>query len=385
MQSNATGAFASLTEVGTGGAVVNTSYYATSSPTGSGNVIGAPDNAESSTTGGYINGSTFAAGGSGTITRVVLKYYYRITGYGASDVPSLGYRLNGANTVTKIDTGNVADTYPPDPAYTLDITSALGTWTWTDIQSLVLWNRVNRIGGASTRVRVDAFEVNVTTSDSSNYSLNITTDTASVPDDTSHYLEINYSRDASDTYGVYVWNGTAWNNRSSLNDPIGAWVVKNITLNPNEYNSGNPRIRYIDENPAGTSQGNISIDYQRIHGYTPGIPGGYHLDVRMNTSGIPDAANQKLQLMYNATGDNFTLQLYNGSSFLWDDKETLNKTATTLVEVPLKVDYLLSDGNFGPYTVNNLPRYYVLVRYLDNRDAGPGGKLYLDYQRVYSS
>jgi len=156
-------------------------------------------------------------------------------------------------------------------------------------------------------------------------------------------------------------------------------------LNTGDYNGGIPRIRYINENPAGTSRGNLSIDYQRIHGYTPGIPGGYHMDIRTNTSGIPDAVNQKLQLMYNATGDNFTLQLYNGSSFLWDNKETLNKSAITMVEVPLTMDYLLSDGNFGPYTVNNLPRYYVLVRYLDNRNAGPGGKLYLDYQRVSSS
>ncbi len=89
--------------------------------------------------------------------------------------------------------------------------------------------------------------------------------------------------------------------------------------------------------------------------------------------------------MYNATGDNFTLQLYNGSTFLWDNKETLNKSSTTPVEVPLTTDYLLPEGNFGPYTVNNLPRYYFLVRYVDNRDAGPGGRLYLHYQRVSSS
>ncbi|MBU3966177.1 MAG: hypothetical protein KKG76_02210 [Euryarchaeota archaeon] len=384
MQSNVTGAFANLTEgAGTGGGGGSTSYYATSSPTGHTNVIGAPNNIWDSVDRTRITGSSFASGGSGTITKVVLKYYYSITNFGG-DIATVGYTLNsGGDTIAKTENGNVIYNYP-NPKYILDITSALGTWTWPDVQSLTLWLYVTKVGPASTMANVDAFEVNVTTSSSTTYSLNINTDTASVPDDTNHYLEINYSRDAADTYGVYVWDGTDWNNRSSLNASVGTWAIRNISLNPSEYNSGNPQVRYIDEKPMGTSQGNISIDYQRIHGYTPGIPGGYHLDVRTNTSGIPAAANQKLELRYNATGDNFTLQLYNGSSFSWDDKETLNKSAMTLVEVPLTADYLLSDGNFGPYTVNDLPRYYVLVRYEDNRNAGPGGKLYLDYQRVYS-
>ncbi len=294
MQSNATGAFANLTEGGMSGGSGVASYYATSSPTLHNNVIGAPNNVLDSINKNRITGSGFAMGGSGTITKVVVKYYYSITLYGAGDIPTVGYTLNSVDTTVKTDTGNLAYNYP-NPTYTLDITSALGTWTWADAQSLALWLNVAKTGAASTTANVDAFEVNITTSGTATYSLNITTDTASVPDDTSQYLEINYSRDAADTYGVYVWNGTDWNNRSSLNASAGIWALMNITLNPYEYNGGNPRIRYIDEDPAGTSRGNLSIDYQRIHGYTPGIPGGYHLDVRTNTSGVPAAANQKLQ------------------------------------------------------------------------------------------
>lgn len=383
MQSNATGAFANLTEGGTVGSSTVAGYYATSSPTLHNNVIGAPNNVLDSINKNRITGSGFAAGGSGTITKVELKYYYSITSYGAGDIPTVGYTLNSVDTTAKTDTGNLAYNYPY-PTYTIDITSVRGTWTWADVQSLALWLNVAKSGAASTTANVDAFEVNVTSS-GTEYILNITTDTASVPDDTSYYLEMNYSRDAADTYGVYIWNGTEWNNRSSLNYPAGTWSLLNITLSPAEYNGGNPRIRYIDEDPAGALRGNLSIDYQRIHGYTPGIPGGYHLDVTTNTSGIPYAANMKLQLMYNATGDNFTLQLFNGSGFSWDDKEILNMSSTTPVEVPLAMDYLLPDGNFGIYTVNNLPRYYVLVRYVDNRDAGPAGKMNLHYQRVYSS
>jgi hypothetical protein len=100
------------------------------------------------------------------------------------------------------------------------------------------------------------------------YRLNMTTDTTSVPVDKSYYLEINYSLDAGDTYAVYVLNSTDWNKRADLNATPGSWNVKSILLNPNEYNGGNLRIRYMDENPEGTSQGNLFIDYQRIHGIT---------------------------------------------------------------------------------------------------------------------
>ena len=397
MQSNVSGAFANLTEgAGTGGG------GGTSNATAS--VKGTSDTTtdviadlQANDTIGPDPSSVVASDGWYTVDKSNIMYIDSFnTGGMVGSVSSatlwmmysveVGY--SGTNRVRWGRQGAVLNTTGIQPldgqkyqvqSYNL---FAQGVNTLSEISTLNI-EFTNNDGSGPDAVSFDYVWIQVTYSGATTYSLNITTDTSSVPDDTSHYLEINYSRDAADTYGVYVWNGTDWNNRSSLN-ASGTWAVRNISLNAGEYNGGNPRVRYIDENPAGTSRGNLSIDYQRIHGYTPGIPGGYHLDVRTNTSGIPDAVNQKLQLMYNATGDNFTLQLYNGSSFSWDPKETLNKSAMTLVEVPLTTDYLLSDGNFGSYTVNNLPRYYVLVRYLDNRDAAPVGKLYLDYQRVYS-
>ncbi|MDD5473807.1 MAG: Ig-like domain-containing protein [Candidatus Methanoperedens sp.] len=214
------------------------------------------------------------------------------------------------------------------------------------------------------------------------YSLNITTNTTSVPVDTNYYLEINYSRDANEAgYDVYVFNGTAWNNRGSLTSL--SWAVSNITLNVGEYNSGTPRIRYIDQTPTGSTQGNLYIDYQRIHGYTPAIPAAYRLDVTTNTTSIPDASTQVLQLRYNVSSDNFTLQVWNGSA--WDYRTTLNDTVMSYRNITLLSGDLQPDGAFTGGIVD-LNKYYVSVRYV-GITASPTqqGKLYLDYQRVYSS
>ncbi len=231
----------------------------------------------------------------------------------------------------------------------------------------------------------DDIYFNITTSGVTNYNMNITTDTASVPVDTNYYLEINYSRNANETYNVSIYNTTTWNvNRGSLNAAAGTWALLNVSLKSGEYNSGNPRIRYIDIDPSGTSRGNLSIDYQRIHGYTAGILAGYHLDVTTNTEDVPDAVTQTLQLRYNvsAAGDNFTLQVYNGTD--WDIRATLNQTSMTLLTIPLQIEDLQSNGTFSPSTVSDLNRYYVQVRYLDESELKMG-RLYLDYQRVYSS
>jgi hypothetical protein len=230
--------------------------------------------------------------------------------------------------------------------------------------------------------------INVTVAyGTSAYGLNITTNTTNVPEDitSNYYLEINYSRDAGETgYGVFVFNGTDWDFKGYLTSI--PWTVANFTLSSSEIINGNVDVLYLDQTPAGPTQGNLYIDYQRVHNITPAVPAGYHLDIRANHTGIPDAGSHKLQIRYNATGDNFTLQVYNGSKPGWDNKAALNMTSSmTLIEVPLNVDYLLSDGDFGSYTVYNLPRYYVDVRYVDKRSAAPVGKLYLDYQRVNSS
>lgn len=379
MQSNATGAYADLIEgVSIGGAEKNTSYYATYSETGQPNVVYAPDNSFSSVTSGRILGGNFGAGGSGAITKVVLKYYYSITEYDATDVPTAGYTLNAVKTTVKTDTGNVAYNYP-NPTYILDITSARGTWTWADIQSIDIWLNVLKSGATQTRANVDSFEVNVTTANAT-YSMNITTNTANVPVNTNYYLEINYSRNANETgYNVYVYNGTAWNLKGSLASL--AWSVANFTLGSTEVINRNVSVRYSDQTPAGTGQGSMFIDYQRIHGYMPGIP-TYSLNVTTNTTSISDASNRQIfQLRYNVSGDSFILQIWNGSA--WNNRTTLNDTSMSTRSIILQPDEMLPYGTLiGNVALVNT--YYVIVRYIDLNASTTKGSMYLDYQRVYT-
>ncbi|VVB91223.1 Bacterial Ig-like domain (group 1) [uncultured archaeon] len=247
-------------------------------------------------------------------------------------------------------------------------------------QIKLMYNWTNAIFNNS--LGIDLINVTVAYT-ASTYSLNITTSTTNVSQDvnSNYYLEINYSRDAGETgYDVYVYNGTDWNLKGSLTSS--SWSLANFTLGNSEIINGNVNVLYLDQNPAGGVQGNLYIDYQRVHNYTPAVPAGYHLDIIANTTGIPDASSHKLRLRYNATGDNFTLSVYNVTA--WNIKGTLNNSAMTYVEVPLNTDELLPDGIFTPFTVNSLNRYYVLVRYVDE-SYSKQGKLYLDYQGVFSS
>ncbi len=326
----------------------------------------------------YIDGfNTTGIGAS--ISAVTLWVQYSVEpGYGGNRWVRWALQGTGlSNTGIRPSNGDV------DVINSYDL-FAQGVNTVSEISTLDIDFR-NNDGGGSDAVSFDYVWIEVSYNGASTYDLNITTDTTSVPVDTNHYLEINYSRDASDTYNVSIYNGTAWNaNRGSLNAAAGTWSVLNVSLTTGEYNGGNPRIRYIDTNPSGTSQGNLYIDYQRIHGYTPAVPVGYHLDIITNTTDVPDANIHILQLMYNvsASGDNFTLQVYNGTS--WDTRATLDQTSMTVLNIPLQSGDLQPDAIFTPYTANSLNRYYVLMRYLDESESKQG-RLYLDYQRVYSS
>jgi hypothetical protein len=86
--------------------------------------------------------------------------------------------------------------------------------------------------------------------------------------------------------------------------------------------------------------------------------------------------------MYNVSGDNFTLQIWNGTA--WNNRTTLNDTSLSYRNITLMPEELISEGASAG-NAGSISRYYMLVRYLD-LDASPTrqGSLYLDYQRVYS-
>ncbi len=151
--------------------------------------------------------------------------------------------------------------------------------------------------------------------------------------------------------------------------------------NASNYDSGGGQIklRYnwtgaAVNNSLGVDMVNVTVFYS-----TGGV---FRLNVTTNTTGIPDAGAQVLQLRYNVSNDNFTLQIWNGSE--WNNRTTLNDTVMSYRNITLQPSELLSDGTMAgnAATIN---KYYMLVRYLDLNPGATPGRLYLDYQRVYSS
>jgi hypothetical protein len=176
-----------------------------------------------------------------------------------------------------------------------------------------------------------------------------------------------------------IWNYTTstWENTQNLTAT--SWIQNNVTLTSNHISGGLVKTIFTDQTPLGTTQGNIGIDYQRIHGITTGTPSVYRLNITTNTTDIPQTSNHTLQLRYNVSRDNFTLQLWNGSS--WNNRTTLNDTSLSYRNVTLFSNELILYSNAG-----GINKYYTLVRYLDvNASATQQGAFYLDYQRIYNS
>ena len=110
--------------------------------------------------------------------------------------------------------------------------------------------------------------------------------------------------------------------------------------------------------------------------------GSYQLNVTTNTTDIPDASIHTLELRYNVSGDNFTVQLWNGSS--WNNRTTLNDTSLSYRNITLYPEELIFNGTLAG-NAGSINKSYSLVRYLDlNASVEQQGMLYLDYQRIYN-
>jgi hypothetical protein len=295
MQSNATG-FASITEIGTNISsryswsftppiINNESWNFSTTSCGTNCVVRAGSN----TTDGVPAGSLFAGLSAttnsdrtaitswrspnitwtnGTPLKAILNFSFRVTRLtsASTTATSAVFLINPNGVKKQINQSRIYTTqssWGNFSNYSINVTDFSLNGNYSILLNTTLFTTNN---GAIVNISWDNPTI---TLNQITYRLNMTTDTASVPVDTRYFLEINYSRDAGDTYGVLVLNGTDWNKRADLNAIPGTWNVKSITLNLNEYNGGNPRIRYMDENPGGTYQGNLFIDYQRIHGINP--------------------------------------------------------------------------------------------------------------------
>jgi hypothetical protein len=222
-----------------------------------------------------------------------------------------------------------------------------------------------------------------------NYSMNIATNISSIPSDTQYTLQTNYKLGNTNEagYNMDIWNfaSSTWENTQNLS--AASWTQNNVTLTSDQISGGQVKTRFTDQTPTGTASGDLFIDYQRIHGFTEGIPAGYHLDITTDTSNIPEANTLPiLQLKYTVSGGNFTVLIKNVTTSGWDSVTTLNASGMPYRNITLKQDELLPDGTFPsdvPY-VSAINKYYVQVHYIDESPL-LNGTLNLDYQRVYSS
>ena len=161
-------------------------------------------------------------------------------------------------------------------------------------------------------------------------------------------------------------------------------VIKGASGNASNYDAGSGQIK-IKYNWTGSTQNNsLGVDLLNVT-VNYHVVGVYQLNITSNTTGIPNTTNptnHELQIKYNVSGDNFTLQVWNGAALV--NKTTLNKTSPDYYNYTLSSNELQPDGSTTGGTVGNIDQYYVLVRYVDLTPDVVQGNLYLDYQRVYS-
>ncbi|MDP3106268.1 MAG: hypothetical protein Q8M95_16875 [Candidatus Methanoperedens sp.] len=199
------------------------------------------------------------------------------------------------------------------------------------------------------------------------------------------------------SYGDPLTNVSIFNNASGLWEslsPIGfsggttpaqhVNTVVGASGNASDYDAGSGQIK-IKYNWTGSTQNNtLGVDLLNVTvNYAAG--GVYRLNITSNTTGIPNTTlptNHELQIKYYVSGDNFTLQVWNGAAFV--NQTTLNKTSPDYYNYTLSSNELKPDGKTTDGTVGDIDQNYVLVRYVDLTSNGVQGNLYLDYQRVYS-
>lgn len=148
--------------------------------------------------------------------------------------------------------------------------------------------------------------------------------------------------------------------------------------------TGNYRIRFADAKvatgSADTTRYMFRIDeFMVIFKYTI-----YSLNITTNITDIPDASTSThtLQLRYNVLDDDFVLQIWNGSA--WNSRTILNDTSPSYRNITLLPEELIPYRTLAG-SAGSINSYYVLVHYLYlNANTAQQGRLYMDYQGVYS-
>jgi len=200
---------------------------------------------------------------TGTITKVEIAAKYRyVNDSGGGPYGNDEIMLECAVVCTTAASQNYALGFTYSTRY-LDVTSSRTSWTWSEITQIgVKATYVANSAEDKVDLNVDALWIRVSTT-TTTYLLNSEWRFALVPAGSSHDLLITYHV-TGDTFAVQVWDGSNWNQRGSTLTSPAAGSLYSYTLQGGEYQGGSPKIRFVDLAPAGTTQGQLFVDYARV-------------------------------------------------------------------------------------------------------------------------
>lgn len=205
-----------------------------------------------------VSGFTLPASANG-VSAVTIGFEGRKQSSGGSDPQvRLSYSVGGVTGATTA-TATLATT--TDGHVTATVT-ADRAWTVAALASLAV--RVEVTNNPSRDAGIDHVYATVqySTAPTTVYALDARLDFASVPAASGHQVQLRY-RTTGDTFTVQVWDGSTYTTRGGTLSSTSA-AVWTYTLAAAEWNGGAPRLRIVDADPAGTTQGTVAIAYARV-------------------------------------------------------------------------------------------------------------------------
>jgi hypothetical protein len=210
-----------------------------------------------------------------------------------------------------------------------------------------------------------------------NNELDIEFNTTGVASADNYYLQLNYSTDGSENFGVEAYNHTSdgWDSLTGNLDQS-TYTLKEYTLDSDHVSgSGYVRIKYkgLTETDDSTSS-NLYIEYHRVRSYTVAK---YSLQVTYTLDDFPTDRDNYQVRFYGATnrssgGDSFTVQWRES-----DDNPTWNDLDTGTISGSSEIQLFENLGS--------TPNSNIEIRITDDTDAAstPNTTLKIDLVELY--
>ncbi len=213
------------------------------------------------TQGEYVEVSGFNLPADATGIRTVLVGIEArfASGLGSAPQGRVDYRVGGGT----LSQGLATVLTSSDASYTRTLTDSRA-WTVADVEALVV-RATNAVDTSTRNMEVDHIYIQITyaTTSGAVRALTSTIDWSGVPAAATHTMELRYTS-AGDTFTLQLWDGSAFNTRSFATSTCDAKTCASVLMTAGEYNGGAPRLRILDDTPAGATQGTLDLEYARV-------------------------------------------------------------------------------------------------------------------------